>query len=49
MSVVGIYCCKSRKLQGDEFFAKLSIKKQSPIRIGLTRIGEVAGEFLVRG
>ena len=27
------YCCKSRKLQGDEFFANLSNKKQSPIRI----------------
>src|SRR5262245_47314567 len=27
------YCCKSRKLQGHEFFAKTSTEKQSPIRI----------------
>jgi len=26
-------CCKSRKLQGDEFFAKTRNRKQSPIRI----------------
>ena len=26
-------CCKSRKLQGDEFFAKIRNGKQSPIRI----------------
>ena len=32
-SAFGRYCCKSRKLQGDEVFANLSNKKQSPIRI----------------
>jgi hypothetical protein len=32
-AVMGRYCCKSRKLQGDEFFAKLRNGKQSPIRI----------------
>jgi hypothetical protein len=32
-SVVSRYCCKSRKLQAEEFFAKLSNEKQSPIRI----------------
>jgi len=26
-------CCKSRKLQGHEFFAKTQNRKQSPIRI----------------
>src|SRR5712691_949536 len=29
----GGLCCKSRKLQGDEFFAKTRNRKQSPIRI----------------
>ena len=32
-SGIGRLCCKSRKLQGHEFFAKTSTKKQSPIRI----------------
>ena len=33
MSVIGRLCCKSRKLQGYEFFAKIQHGQQSPIRI----------------
>ena len=33
MTACGRYCCKSRKLQGYEFFAKTRNGKQSPIRI----------------
>jgi len=33
MSVVTRLCCKSRKLQGHDFFAKTRNRKQSPIRI----------------
>src|SRR5258708_500943 len=33
MSPLGRLCCKSRKLQGHEFFAKTRNGKQSPIRI----------------
>ena len=33
MSAFGGLCCKSRKLQGHEFFAKTRNGKQSPIRI----------------
>ena len=32
-SVYGRLCCKSRKLQSDEFFAKIKSKKQLPIRM----------------
>ena len=33
MSASGRLCCKSRKLQGHEFFAKTRNRKQLPIRI----------------
>src|SRR5262249_36149989 len=33
MSALCRFCCKSRKLQGYEFFAKTRNEKQSPIRI----------------
>src|SRR5262245_33438368 len=33
MSALGRFCCKSRKLQGYEFFAKTRNEKQSPIRV----------------
>src|SRR5229473_191120 len=33
MSPPGSFCCRSRKLQGDEFFAKTRNGKQSTIRI----------------
>src|SRR5215813_7934879 len=33
MSQKGRLCCKSRKLQGHEFFAKTLTEKKSPIRI----------------
>src|SRR5262249_5325281 len=33
VSAMGRFCCKSRKLQGYEFFAKTRNEKQSPIRI----------------
>ena len=33
MSGIGRLCCKSRKLQGSEFFAKTRNGKQSPICI----------------
>src|SRR5215813_11689037 len=33
MSALGRFCCKSRKLQGYEFFAKTRNEKQSSIRI----------------
>src|SRR5712691_6979212 len=33
MSALCRFCCRSRKLQGDEFFAKTRNGKQSPIRI----------------
>jgi hypothetical protein len=33
MSACGRYCCKSRKSQGDEFFAKTRNGKHSPIRM----------------
>src|SRR5215468_12136649 len=33
MSAIGRLCCKSRKLQGHEFFAKTLTEKKSPIRI----------------
>jgi hypothetical protein len=32
-SAPGRYCCKSRKLQSDEFFAKTRSGEQSPIRV----------------
>jgi hypothetical protein len=41
-------CCKSRNLQGHEFFAKTQNGKQSPIRVGGNRVVEVACEFSVR-
>ena len=47
MSTYRRYCCKSRKLQGDELFAKLRNGKQSPNSYSLTRISEVAREFHV--
>src|SRR4249919_3595793 len=33
MCAVGRLCCKSRKLQGYEYFAKIQHGQQSPIRI----------------
>ena len=33
MTAPGRLCCKSRKLQGHEFFAKTLTEKKSPIRI----------------
>jgi hypothetical protein len=38
----GRFCCKSRKLQGAQFFATTRDRKRSLIRMGLSRITEVA-------
>jgi len=47
-SVIGRFCCKSRKLQGYEFFAKNTKREAIADSYNLIRITEVACEFNVR-
>ena len=45
----GGLCCKTPKLQCQEFFAKTRSGRRSPISYTLSRGAEIAGEFNARG